>query len=52
MNIKFTLLLVVALCLLEVHLKGKTYEDIEDLMKQQAAYPPATHTPPATSTIV
>lgn len=52
MNIKFTLLLVAAFCLLEVHPKGKTYEDVEDLMKQQAAHPPATHIPAATSTIV
>ena len=54
MNIKFALILVVlaTLCIFEVHSKGKTYEDVEDLVKKQEAHQTtSTHITP-TSTIV
>ncbi len=55
MNIKSALILVFVstICLLEVHSKGKVYEDVEDLMKKQAAahQTSTTHLSP-TSTIV
>lgn len=39
MNIKSALILVFVstICLLEVNSKGKVYEDVEDLLKKQAA---------------
>jgi hypothetical protein len=54
MNIKSALILlfVSTICLLEVNSKGKVYEDVEDLMKKQAAHQSSTTHLTSTSTIV
>ena len=45
MNIKFALILVflATLCIFEVHSKGKTYDDVEDIIKQEAHQTTSTH---------
>jgi hypothetical protein len=45
MNIKFALILVIlaTLCIFEVHSKGKTYEDVEELIKQATHQTTSTH---------
>jgi len=54
MNIKSALILVFVstICLLEVNSKGKVYEDVEDLMKKQAAHQSSTTHLTSTSTLV